>query len=271
MRRCQDKATRRNGPCGRPRPRAGFSLIELMLALGLMATGMAMVATIFPAAIVQAKEANNKTLGVLIARNAEVTIKARVRQGHVPTGVLEAVGIGAPGDADPYVLHKYDCRYPGVLEPGVFVDLNNPSQEVRDRYDDARYGWLVLGRRIGSANDCQFVVVPYAKPPAITVEPRLVGVRIEVTRNPDSVVAVFDDTDADFIAIGSPVIHAETGRYASIERIDENDSTRVYLSNGLGLWEGQTENFNVWVVPGASPGALSPAIGLHVFRTPLQP
>ena len=53
----------------------GFTLIELLLALGLFTVSIAMVACLFPAAIFQAKIADEHTMAAIISQNAIATIR----------------------------------------------------------------------------------------------------------------------------------------------------------------------------------------------------
>ncbi|MBT3201058.1 MAG: prepilin-type N-terminal cleavage/methylation domain-containing protein, partial [Phycisphaerales bacterium] len=47
----------------------GFTLAEILVALGIMAIGMAMVAAIFPAALAFNKSSTNDTRGMIICEN----------------------------------------------------------------------------------------------------------------------------------------------------------------------------------------------------------
>ena len=49
---------------------AGFTLVEVMIALGIMVIGFSMLATSFPVAIVENRESVNKTMSAMICQNA---------------------------------------------------------------------------------------------------------------------------------------------------------------------------------------------------------
>jgi len=72
---------------GRPRqcPRYGFSLVELMIATVILGIGLVMVATIFPVAVDQTREAVQMSIVQAVADSAEQTL--RLRMGAV-TGTV---------------------------------------------------------------------------------------------------------------------------------------------------------------------------------------
>jgi len=75
---CTFRCRRENNRHARPARPQAFSLIELMLAMGLLAVAMSMVAALFPVAVTQSKEANDNTFATLISQNAEAIVKAKL-------------------------------------------------------------------------------------------------------------------------------------------------------------------------------------------------
>jgi prepilin-type N-terminal cleavage/methylation domain-containing protein len=58
------------------RSRRGFSLTEILMAVGILGVGMTMVASIFPVAVDQTRRANDTTMAALCARSIAATIRA---------------------------------------------------------------------------------------------------------------------------------------------------------------------------------------------------
>lgn len=54
----------------------GFSLTEILMAVGILGIGMTMVASIFPVAVDQTRRANDSTMAALCARSMAATIRA---------------------------------------------------------------------------------------------------------------------------------------------------------------------------------------------------
>jgi prepilin-type N-terminal cleavage/methylation domain-containing protein len=59
------------------RSRRGFSLTEILMAVGILGVGMTMVASIFPVAVDQTRRANDTTMAALCARSAAAVMRAR--------------------------------------------------------------------------------------------------------------------------------------------------------------------------------------------------
>jgi len=57
--------------------RRGFSLTEILMAVGILGIGMTMVASIFPVAVDQTRRANDTTMAALCARSAAAIMRAR--------------------------------------------------------------------------------------------------------------------------------------------------------------------------------------------------
>lgn len=59
------------------RGRSGFTLTEILMAIGILGVGMTMVATIFPVAVDQSRRARDTTMAALCARSAVAVLRAR--------------------------------------------------------------------------------------------------------------------------------------------------------------------------------------------------
>jgi prepilin-type N-terminal cleavage/methylation domain-containing protein len=67
----------------------GYSLIELMIAIGIMGVGLVMAAALFPAGIRETELSRNDTLGTMIADNGVALLKAKLR--HPVSGISSSL------------------------------------------------------------------------------------------------------------------------------------------------------------------------------------
>jgi prepilin-type N-terminal cleavage/methylation domain-containing protein len=129
----------------RPRPE-GFTLTEIMIALGVLVTGMSMVAGALHAGIQNHTTTVDDIVRCLVAENGLATIKARIR--HTPDAANGLTGT------------------PVVLPDAVGT---NPGLGPQDRRSPAfgggcgtPYGYSVIGwRATDPKNDYRFVILPY--------------------------------------------------------------------------------------------------------------
>jgi len=234
------------GRGGAARGGAGFTLIEILLALGIMAFALSMIAAVFPVAILQSKQADRATMATLIGENAQAVIKATARHsafnGVPPSMTLVHIKDGGSGSR---ALHIDDTRYPTGDE-------------------ESAYGWVALVRQApGGANDYQFVVIPYEKQPGVDY-----GADDYPTLVPFNGVSVSGKT-ASFakqtdMAIGSPLIRGDGGGFTYIVGIDGPKAI-------LAAEVGSSSTFWVLHHTDKTGGGRSPALGCMMFRLSLQP
>jgi len=121
-----DTRTRRRGRTGR----RGFSLAELMIAIGIMGIGLTMAASLFPAAIREHSRSASNVLGMIMTENALET--ARAALSH-PLKDKDNVNVGTSmADCTATVKPEGSLRYP--------VDAGDASVV-------SKYGCLIMGRR----------------------------------------------------------------------------------------------------------------------------
>ncbi|MFW6146748.1 MAG: type IV pilus modification PilV family protein [Planctomycetota bacterium] len=182
-------------PVAKRRRRRGFTLGELLIAIGVLATGMSMVAAVFPAALSETQQSVNDVIGGNICDNALAIARARLR--HDP--INPPFGGGS--------LEK---------SSGLGLDANYPSGTA-----DAPRGFILLGRQMeAGANDYQLVVVAYGlRGTGDTAN--LAARTATVSNHPDRedrMRATFDNTDN--LQVGSPVIFRADGQFAWIVGLD---------------------------------------------------
>ena len=184
-----------------------FTLIEVMIAIGIFAVGAAMVATTFPAAILENMESSDYMMGTLIAENALAICRGTLRHRDV----VARVGTTFTVSSD-------------------ITDLIPASDKMYPVGDmDSRYGWIVAARHMtAEANDYQLAIVVYRRF-SDKDTPGLSGATVTGKQ-----------VSASGGVLGAPVIHAESGKSAKVIdgagnlNISPGDGSAVTVSNPNG-------------------------------------
>jgi len=147
--------------------RGGFTLTEIMIALGVMVIGLGMAAGAFHAGIQNHMMTIDDILGQLIGENAVAMAKIRLRHTPHNTGDAAWKAHNRIGTSFSVVEDKDPAGKPGIL---VLTDKRYPippepleGQDPR-RSDLSRMGYLLIARRATTKklrNDYIFKVVPY--------------------------------------------------------------------------------------------------------------
>ena len=141
----------------------GFSLIELMIAIGILAIGGAMVASAFPVAMMENKESVEYTMAALVSENALAICRNKLRHSVLNNRVAV--------DDDKYTNVTGHITLAEAAYPMPRPKTDNPEDwitvEGRD-YPSSRYGWMVGARQIRDAdgvrlNDYELSIVVYRK------------------------------------------------------------------------------------------------------------
>lgn len=93
-----------------PSSRPAFSLVELLLAIGILAIGLISIAALFPAGIVQQRRSIDDVMGPIVADNAIATIRHHVSADDF--GTFEEYGVSF---LRPTVEGDWGWMRPGVL------------------------------------------------------------------------------------------------------------------------------------------------------------
>jgi len=240
-----DTRKKRRGRTGRK----GFSLAELMIAIGIMGIGLTMAASLFPAAIREHNRSTSNVLGMIMTENALETARAALSHPLKDNGGAD-VGTAMA-----------DC-----------TDTIDPPETLRYRVNDitAKRGCLVMGRRkTANKNDYIILIIGYVLSNEAH-EGKLRQLTATVAANAkkfDISTAIPDPKDRIKI-IGSPVI-APNGSFSKIAGID-NVTNEAVLSHALD----DAAVTNPWIVVEESAGVIkgtrSPAMGVTSTRTALK-
>jgi len=198
------------------RASSGFTMVELMFALGLLGITLPMIFSLFAAAVVETKSSFGDVMGDLICENGLVVAKASLTLSDMNNS-------GSLTDHSDKLGDK-DTRYPaGSDEPTT-------------------WGYAVFARKAGDGNDYQLIVLSYRK----NESDRRVGAYdiagavVSTPSGEDTSRLGVPPVHADNLRAGSPVLLATTGEYARIvtisgntcrldRRIENNYSGTVYV------------------------------------------
>jgi prepilin-type N-terminal cleavage/methylation domain-containing protein len=236
---------------------SGFSLTEILIAVGILAVGMAFIAGVFPAGIYLTTIATERTIAAVATDEAFAKIRI-------------------------YDVNLASTQWPSSGPPAVqCVDFNEVSSVVIDPCEfeypstntaaGKQYYWSALCRR--AAPDPNLVQVTvfvsrktgpnlkYPAPPdgsSSTVDwPRPVKVGVSGTGNKELTINSGYET---FINDGYTIVDDATGRiYRVLERYKSPDDNTILLD---GRWEGGALGL-AWVVPPPAGGGRYPCIAVY--------
>lgn len=123
------------------RGRAGFSLVEILMAVMILGVGMIMIASVFPVGANWARQNIEETIGSIVAKNAVGIIQTRYTAANLDTvdNTIQAIpGIVGPNPLLPLVERAYAFG-------------KEPAYPATDP-TNANYFWTALIRRSGGAN-----------------------------------------------------------------------------------------------------------------------
>ncbi len=251
--------------------KTGFSLTEVLLAIGTLAVGVLFVAGVFPVAVHLTTIAAEQTISAIAADEAFAKIK------------LYAIG-------DPNILNDdikldklddkelRDFNDSGIFPATAGIDtceFTYPSVDAGIL--QKHYYWTALCRRVGTNSQLVQVTVfvcrktspnlrYYDPNDPFNEEINYPGpVRVEVSEvvGRDNELKIkkvtIPGTEKTFINDGYTIVDNETGQiYRVLERYASDDDTILLDRN----WEGDATAF-VWVVPPPVGGGRGPCIGVY--------
>jgi len=213
-------------------------MMELMMAIGIFAIGMGLIAGLFPAAVKESESAVKDYEGPTICQNGLAIVKARVTHTAADTPVGDSLG---------------------KLTDAAIV-IGDGDMEYRTANGRTR-GFVALAKQWADGrNDYQIVIVAYDIASANDIEVPT-ALSVTITEGDESFTYSGDKAGL----IGSPVIDANSGRYATITGIDGNE---IHLDHPFG--ENSTSVLVIREVSGTTPQDTSPVIGVMMTRTALR-
>jgi prepilin-type N-terminal cleavage/methylation domain-containing protein len=270
---------------------SGFSLTEMLIATGIMAIGLVMVATIFPVGVKLTSMSTERTIGAVVADEAFAKIQlyglrdfqfwpSAQRAGGDPDATYEACD-------DFLYTNLYDIGPDGQPatgdEPATLIDDTGdfiyPSAEVPVG-QQRNYHWSALCRRVG-AKEVQVTVFVTRKIAAasqyrawddiaaLSDWPKPVKVQIDSVVDPRtlefSTTGPWSSQTREFFDEGCTIVDNYSGRIYRVLEVKDTDSDN--MPDTLLLQQDWVDSGlldeTIWVVPPAVGSDRYPCVGVY--------
>lgn len=221
------------------RTRAGFTLAELLIAIGILGVCLSLGASLFPLAVKEHAKSVGNTIGTLICRNGVNIAKIMLKDSAGGTNVQRV---------DESVT-RFAYYYPSLLtarpeasSPGEenFEWMMHPDWPAPDSYVPRSLQGCVLFRRriVANENDYQLIAVAFTKRAVenrVTADSCLVAASGIVDGN----TTVTSTNNGRLFHAGGVMIVVETGEYAMIDRVGDGDDGPAMLDGLLNVAPGE--------------------------------
>jgi prepilin-type N-terminal cleavage/methylation domain-containing protein len=239
--------------------RRGFSLTEVLIAVGILSVGMVFIAGVFPAGIYFATVATERTVAAVAAD--EAFAKVRIYATGNPNQLINLSALD-PNELRPDETVDFNDIFP-AMKDSVCNEFLYPSTDTNE--SDKQYCWSALCRRAGSDPNrlVQITVfvcrkaspnLKYPKPPdgSGTVS-WPAPVKVGVSRGTGKNELQISSGKETYINDGYTIVDDATGRiYRVRERYRDDPATTGLREDAVILldkdWEGGPTG-SVWVVP----------------------
>jgi prepilin-type N-terminal cleavage/methylation domain-containing protein len=189
--------------------RSAFTMMELMIAMGILAVGMAMSASLFPTAAKEANTAIGSAMGQTIAENGLAMGQLAFRSENYMGAV----------DARKVSKTTFDTGAATGSGDASFLGAENQGYPLGT---DGKYGFALLARKVGDGA-YQIVSTAYRKQDAsksvawVSVGIGSAGTTVTLTATDSSVA------EGSQAYVNSPFVLSESGRIATV--IAQNEKT----------------------------------------------
>jgi prepilin-type N-terminal cleavage/methylation domain-containing protein len=244
----------------------GFSLTEVLLAVGILAVGMIFIAGVFPAAIHLTTVATERTIAAVAAD--EAFAKIRLFAAGDPNNLIDLSALSEV-ELRPDEFVGFDDIFPSMqyIDPNEFT-YPSTGTDISQK----QYCWSALCRRAGSDPNRLVQVTVFVSrrvspnlaypdpnnPTGSTVSrPMPVKVNVFGAAGNNKLTITGEKT---YINDGYTIVDDETGRiYRVLERYKDPDDDKILLDRD---WESSSPNA-VWVVPPPVNGGRYPCIAVY--------
>jgi prepilin-type N-terminal cleavage/methylation domain-containing protein len=247
----------------------GFSLAEVLMALGILALGMVFIGGVFPAGLHYTIISTERTLGSVAADEAFAKIRLYGVDVNSTSPLMATLGCADFSDTPAKQIN-----------PGEFAYPSDPNIDISDK----KYYWSALCRRVSGTkpgdslvqvtvfvsrktgirtnyynplNIADGVGYPYPKPVSVRVTVEAIGTMVLKIIDRDKNDGIDERT---FINAGSIIVENTFGR---IYRVAERNSTNPDEITIERTWQGPVSGtIWVWVIPPPVGGGRQPCIGV---------
>ncbi len=234
------------------RNRNGFTLLELMIAIGILGIGLSLVMGLFPVAMRDAHATNASQMGSIICKNGIQIAKLLLRESD--TNVKNAALYYAKSNG------SFAFEYP----------LNTMPTSSKDKTALAagrsKYGGIVLFRKLKDSSGYQLTCISYARQDGGAISMPHHSVSAANVQVVDDVTTLINTPN---LPDNSPALFTHTGKFSRITRTDTSDGDRKYLTSNINY----TAADGTWVIGVAEKDnpVFSPALSTLVTITGLRP
>ncbi len=223
------KRIRTNMNTGGKRGVGGFSLAELMIALGILAVGLSMAGALFPAAIKANQNSTRSVIGSIICENGLAVGKARYAEGSV----------GPPGGGS--AGRKIHVLADDGTANQTFLSTDGRIYPLGD--DGSPYGFALLQRTINDDEDnntfegWQMISVSYRRRLDIS-ESNVVFKSLVGNINTDDPELITTVGGTPHLHLGTPVVNNANGSF-SMATSASLSGEQAWMNKPLRLTPGQ--------------------------------
>lgn len=238
----------------------GFSLTEILLAVGTLAIGMLFIGGTFLVGVHFATVSTEQTIAAIAAEEAFTKIKLIAEDPCCPILATDF----DYGDMKSFEQAANDIRVRNGLNSININEFAYPSTTIVEA-TQKQYYWSCLCRRVGLSN-VQVTVFVSRKLGGTTLYQggaiRPTPMVISVSGNIDSDTLVITELDKiTWINDGYKILDNKTGQiYRVLRRDTPPNDNRIKLQE---QWQAPMSPDKVWVVPPAIGGSRNPCIAIY--------
>ncbi len=232
---------------------SGFSLTEVLLAVGILAVGMVFIAGVFPAGIYFTTVATERSIAAVAADEAF----AKIEICGVDLNKLNLSGLKNFKDVLPLMVN--------IVDPDGFTYPSDPGIDISQK----QYYWSALCRRTDPFSNLVQVTVfvsrkvspnlKYPAPGGSGISDWPVPVKVGVSgKKGDNELKIANSSEISFINDGYTIVDDATGRIYRVLRRYRGETNKILLDRKL-----DAPTNRVWVVPPPVSGGRYPCMAVY--------
>ena len=260
--------------------KSGFSLTEVLIAVGILAVAMLFIAGVFPVAIRFSTIATERTIAAIIADEAFAKLRLYALGNDTVKPIQFSVLKYNELMPDENTGVDFDDILPAIDDSPSNEFLYPTSEDVAD--PDKQYCWSALFRLTendtSDANSPVQVTVFVCRRSGKAMKYRTtdgsddsdwpVPVKVEVSSGgDDNELRITNSDQKEYISDGYTIVDDATGRiYRVLERYKKDFDEIILLDRDWNDedWQGNSNSpDNVWVVPPGVGGSRGPCIAVY--------
>ena len=237
---------------------AGFTLVEVLIAVALAGVALTMAAAMFPAAIKENANSYNDSVGVMIARNGLTIARSVLDEGDVTSATLDII-------VDEIKCEDTKPNPPDPFDPN---DLHYPMgvDETRLQIGDRVKGTIILGRQIGpdATRTHELTSIAYSRDPSqydLTTDPPTLLLGKRVAAIVFTADIEYDPTDDPDVLRLSDIQIRSNGLFSTV-----TGNEHKYLKVGAKVFFGEDIGGYGQIIGGTSGSG-----EWHISPRPLDP